>query len=34
MAIQKLIGTMLPAEARYWPASDPVGASTSNGHSH
>jgi hypothetical protein len=34
MAIQKLIGAMLPAEARYWPASEPVVAATSNGHSH
>ena len=29
MAIQKLMGPMLPAEARYWPVSSPVGV---NGH--
>jgi hypothetical protein len=23
MALQKLIGSMLPTEARYWPASEP-----------
>src|SRR6266536_1166462 len=34
MAIQKLIGTMLPAEARYWPASEPAIATTTNGHGH
>ena len=32
MAIQKLLGQMLPAEARYWPVNDPVGAGA-NGHS-
>jgi hypothetical protein len=26
MAIQKLIGPMLPAEARYWPVSTAVAA--------
>lgn len=34
MAIQKLIGSMLPSEARYWPASDVVAGAGSNGHSH
>ncbi len=24
MAMQKLVGTMLPAEARYWPVTDPA----------
>ena len=24
MAMQKLIGTMLPVEARYWPAGEPA----------
>ena len=24
MAMQKLIGTMLPADARYWPVSEPA----------
>jgi hypothetical protein len=26
MALQKLIGPMLPTEARYWPASEPAPA--------
>lgn len=29
MAMQKLIGTMLPAEARYWPANEAL--TTANG---
>ncbi len=32
MAIQKLIGPMLPSEARYWPAADGVGAANGTGH--
>jgi hypothetical protein len=31
MAIQKLLGLMLPSEARYWPASEVALASSSNG---
>jgi hypothetical protein len=31
MAIQKLLGSMLPAEARYWPASDVAVAGGANG---
>ena len=27
MAMQKLIGTMLPADARYWPVAEPAVAS-------
>ena len=34
MAIQKLIGPMLQAEARYWPATETVGAGNTNGQSH
>jgi hypothetical protein len=32
MAIQKLLGTMLPSEARYWPGSDAAVAGTATGH--
>jgi hypothetical protein len=28
MALQKLIGPMLPADARYWPTSEPVAAAS------
>ena len=31
MAIQKLLGSMLPSEARYWPASEVTLAGSSNG---
>ena len=31
MAIQKLLGSMLPSEARYWPASEVSLAGSSNG---
>ena len=31
MAIQKLLGSMLPAEARYWPVSEPALAGSANG---
>ena len=31
MAIQKLLGSMLPSEARYWPASDVALAGSANG---
>lgn len=31
MAIQKLLGSMLPTEARYWPASEVSLAGSSNG---
>ena len=31
MAIQKLLGSMLPAEARYWPASEVAVGAGSNG---
>jgi hypothetical protein len=31
MAIQKLLGMMLPTEARYWPASEVAVAGSSNG---
>ena len=31
MAIQKLLGSMLPSEARYWPASDVAVAGSTNG---
>jgi hypothetical protein len=30
MAIQKLLGSMLPSEARYWPASDVAFAGSSD----
>jgi hypothetical protein len=33
MAIQKLLGSMLPAEARYWPASEVALAGSTNGAS-
>jgi hypothetical protein len=31
MAIQKLLGSMLPSEARYWPASEVALTGSSNG---
>jgi hypothetical protein len=31
MAIQKLMGTMLPSEARYWPGSGAAVAGSANG---
>lgn len=31
MAIQKLLGSMLPSEARYWPASEVALAGSTNG---
>ena len=31
MAIQKLIGSMLPSEARYWPATDGALVGSTNG---
>lgn len=31
MAIQKLLGSMLPTEAKYWPASEVALAGSSNG---
>ena len=31
MAIQKLLGSMLPSEARYWPASEVSLAGSTNG---
>ena len=33
MAIQKLLGSMLPAEAKYWPANEVALAGSSNGAS-
>lgn len=32
MAIQKLLGSMLPAEAQYWPATEVAQAASVNGH--
>jgi len=32
MAIQKLLGSMLPSEGRYWPSSDVAIAGSVNGH--
>jgi hypothetical protein len=32
MAIQKLLGSMLPSEARYWPGSELATAGSVNGH--